>query len=61
MVGDRLYTDIKTAVVGGICGIAVLSGEVTYDEIIASDIHPDYILQSVKDIYHALYERSVIK
>lgn len=61
MVGDRLYTDIKTAVVGGICGIAVLSGEVTYDEIIASDIHPDYILQSVKDIYHALYERSVNK
>ena len=61
MVGDRLYTDIKTAVVGGICGIAVLSGEVTYDEIIDSDIHPDYILQSVKDIYHALYERSVIK
>ena len=51
MVGDRLYTDIKTAVNGGICGICVLSGEVTYEEIVESDVKPDYILDSVKDIY----------
>ncbi len=54
LVGDRLYTDIKTAVVGGICGIAVLSGEVTYEEILEGDVKPDYILDSVADIYHAL-------
>lgn len=54
IVGDRLYTDIKTAVVGGIIGIAVLSGEVTYDEILASDVQPDYILDSVADIFRAL-------
>lgn len=54
IVGDRLYTDIKTAVVGGICGIAVLSGEVTYEEILASDVKPDYILDSVADIVRAL-------
>lgn len=51
MVGDRLYTDIATAVNGGICSIAVLSGEINMDDILQSDIHPDYILDSVKDIY----------
>jgi len=56
IVGDRLYTDIKTAVVGGICGIAVLSGEVTHEEIMNGDVKPDYILNSVADIYRALRE-----
>lgn len=56
IVGDRLYTDIKTAAVGGLCGIAVLSGEVTYEEIMNGDVKPDYILDSVADIYRALKE-----
>lgn len=56
MVGDRLYTDIMTAVNGGICGICVLSGEVKYEEIMESDVNPDYILKSVKDIYLAIKE-----
>jgi len=51
MVGDRLYTDIKTAVNGGITGIAVLSGEIGYDDIEKSDVRPDYVLDSVHDIY----------
>jgi HAD superfamily hydrolase (TIGR01450 family) len=54
IVGDRLYTDIKTAVVGGIVGIAVLSGEVTYDDIMVDEVRPDYILDSVADIFRAL-------
>lgn len=54
IVGDRLYTDIKTAVEGGIVGICVLSGEVTYEEIRAGDVRPDYILDSVADIVRAL-------
>ncbi|MEI6100380.1 MAG: HAD hydrolase-like protein [Eubacteriales bacterium] len=53
-MGDRLYTDIKTAVVGGIVGIAVLSGEVTYEEIMVDDVRPDYILDSVADIFREL-------
>lgn len=51
MVGDRLYTDVKTAVNGGIVGIAVLSGEICYQDILESDVEPDYILDSVYDIY----------
>ena len=54
MVGDRLYTDIKTAVNGGIVGIAVLSGEISYDDIVNGDVEPDYILDSVYDIYRAI-------
>lgn len=55
MVGDRLYTDIKTAVNGGIVGIAVLSGEISQHDIdISQDVHPDYVLDSVADILAAL-------
>jgi len=54
IVGDRLYTDIATAAAGGIIGIAVLSGEVTLEEIDKSHICPDYILHSVADILTAL-------
>lgn len=55
MVGDRLYTDIATAINGGIIGIAVLSGEVTQAEIGASeDVIPTLVVESVKDIYEAL-------
>lgn len=57
IVGDRLYTDIATATAGGIVGIAVLSGEVTLEEIKAQqEIRPDYILDSVADILAALQE-----
>lgn len=54
MVGDRLYTDIKTAVNGGVNGIAVLSGEISYEDIENGDVKPDYILESVNDIYKAI-------
>ncbi|MEA4853798.1 MAG: HAD-IIA family hydrolase [Christensenella sp.] len=54
MVGDRLYTDIKTAVNGGIVGIAVLSGEISYQDIVEGDVSPDYILDSVYDIYREI-------
>lgn len=54
MVGDRLYTDIKTAKNGGIVGIAVLSGEISYEDIVEGDVEPDYILDSVYDIYRAI-------
>ena len=56
IVGDRLYTDIMTAVNGGLIGIAVLSGEIGWKDIRASEIKPDYILESVADIYTALQE-----
>ena len=54
MVGDRLYTDIATAVNGGIIGIAVLSGEISQKDIDESDIQPDFVFKSVKELYEEL-------
>ncbi len=50
MVGDRIYTDIKAGVNAHTKTILVLSGESTLDTIKQSDIKPDYVLSSVKDI-----------
>lgn len=55
LVGDRLYTDIATAVAGNATGIAVLSGEISREDIESqSEIKPDYIFESVKELYEAL-------
>lgn len=50
IVGDRIYTDIMTAVNGGLIGIAVLSGEIGWEDIARAELQPDYILDSVADI-----------
>ncbi len=54
LVGDRLYTDIATAALGGLTGIAVLSGEVTLEELLSSDIRADYIFDSVQNLLDEL-------
>jgi HAD superfamily hydrolase (TIGR01450 family) len=54
IVGDRLYTDMKTAVSGGVTAIAVLSGEMTMSDIEASDITPTYIFDSAKELLQEL-------
>ena len=50
MVGDRVYTDIKAGVNANVKTICVLSGESTIDTINDSDVKPDLVLNSVKDI-----------
>ncbi len=54
IVGDRLYTDIATAANGNMVGILVLSGESIQRDIEMSDIVPDYVINSVKDILYAI-------
>ena len=54
MVGDRFYTDVMTAINGGIVSIAVLSGEATLEELEAAEEPIDYILTSVDEIYQTL-------
>lgn len=56
MVGDRLYTDVKTAVAGGMVGIAVLSGEITYQDVVEGDVVPHYLLDSVAEITPTLMD-----
>jgi len=50
MVGDRVYTDIKAGVNANVKTICVLSVESTMETIENSDVKPDLILNSVKDI-----------
>lgn len=50
MVGDRLYTDVETALRSGMCGILVMSGE-TDDKILAeSDTKPDLVFDRLADM-----------
>lgn len=50
MVGDRLYTDIAAGKNNGLTSILVLSGEASYEDVKASDVTPDLIYDSVKDM-----------
>ncbi len=54
MIGDRLYTDIAIGKNAGATTVCVLSGETTKKMIDDSDIKPDYIFDSVQDIYDHL-------
>lgn len=54
IVGDRLYTDIRTGLRAGISTIAVLSGE-TKEEMLAESLdQPDYVFPSVKEIWELI-------
>lgn len=50
VVGDRLYTDVKSGVANGLYGIFVLSGEAQLTDLASSDIKPHAIFDSVKNI-----------
>ena len=50
VVGDRLYTDVKSGVFNGLYGIFVLSGEAQLVDLPTSDVQPHLIFDSVKDI-----------
>ena len=50
MVGDRLYTDVRTGVDHGMTGILVLSGEATMDDVHASDMKPHLIFDCLADM-----------
>ena len=50
MAGDRLYTDIAAGINAGFRSILVLSGEATLKDAVSSDIKPDLIYSSVREI-----------
>ena len=54
VVGDRIYTDIKSGLNAGITGILVMSGETT-EEILQNSIDkPHLVLQDASEIVEAL-------
>lgn len=54
VVGDRIYTDIKSGINAGCLSILVMSGETTKDILEASEDKPDLVIKSGEDILNAL-------
>ena len=54
VVGDRIYTDIKSGINAGCVSILVMSGETTEEILEASHDKPDLVLESGKDILNLL-------
>ena len=50
MCGDRLYTDIRFATSNGMTGVLVLTGETTREGLAKSDVHPDVVLETFRDV-----------
>ena len=58
IVGDRLYTDIKTGANAQVDTICVLSGEASMEDILQGEVEPTYIFKSVIEIYEGLTEET---
>ena len=54
IVGDRLYTDIKTGENAGIASVLVYSGETKEIDYRNSDTRADYVFNTVKDLIDLL-------
>ena len=54
VVGDRIYTDIKSGINAGCVSILVMSGETTQEILENSKDKPDLVLESGKDILSVL-------
>ncbi len=54
VVGDRIYTDIKSGLNAGCKTILVMSGETTYEMLEKSPDQPDLVLSNVGEIMNGL-------
>ena len=54
VVGDRIYTDVKSGLNAGITGILVLSGESTLQTLAESDVEPHLVLEDASEILAAI-------
>ena len=56
VIGDRIYTDVKSGLKAGAVSILVMSGETTYEILEASPDKPDMVMESAKEILDILKE-----
>jgi HAD superfamily hydrolase (TIGR01450 family) len=54
VVGDRIYTDVKSGLNAGVTGILVMSGETTPQILAESEDKPHLVLQDCSEILNAL-------
>lgn len=48
VIGDRIYTDVRMAHEAGVLGVLTLTGEATLDDVEASPLKPDMIIDSIE-------------
>ena len=56
LLGDRLYTDIKSGVRAGVDTVLVLSGEAPLKDLAASDVKPTYVMKDIREFLNNLTE-----
>ena len=54
VIGDRIYTDVRSGINAGCTGILVLSGESTLQTLAESDFKPHLVLESGAEILEVL-------
>ncbi len=54
VIGDRIYTDVKSGLNAGVTGILVMSGETTDEILAASPDKPHLVLQDAGELLSAL-------
>jgi 4-nitrophenyl phosphatase/NagD protein len=54
VIGDRIYTDIKSGIAAGAHSILVLSGETTVEILNASEDKPELVLNDCGEIIPAI-------
>ena len=54
VVGDRIYTDVKSGLNAGCVGILVMSGETTHEILEQSPDKPHLVLESAREILNVL-------
>ena len=56
VIGDRIYTDVKSGLNAGTTAVLVMSGETTQQILDASKEKPDMVWQDCREIIQALHE-----
>ena len=54
VIGDRIYTDVKSGLAAGAVSVLVLSGETDEEILNSSDVKPDIVLESAREIIDLL-------
>ncbi len=54
VIGDRIYTDVKSGINAGVYSVLVMSGETTQSILDNSDVKPDIVLPSAESILKEL-------
>ena len=59
MIGDRIYTDVKSGLNAGVLSVLVMSGETTKEILEISEDRPDLVLESAAEILAVLKSECV--